>query len=258
MNFFRAFFACLIFSLFAACGGGGGSAGSTNASGGISGGAITTTTVADFQLGFNKSTLENSGGDEVIVTVTAFDAKNNVSKNVPVIVTVNAGATYVGITDKTDTDGKVTGKLTSPVDKTNRVIAVTAKVGTVIKTANISVVGSVISVVSLPSEPTAGENVSYDISLKDSGGVGISGASIALGGSIGANGNVLTDATGNASINFLAPAAAGTYTFVASGSGVTTTKSVLVVGASGTETAPDATTLTNASLNSNVSQIKPN
>lgn len=258
MKFLRASLACSIFALLAACGGGGGGAGSTNGNGGSNGGTNTTTTVADFQLGFNKNTLENSGGDEVVVTVTALDANNNVAKDVPVTVTVDAGAVYAATTEKTGQDGKATGKLTSPVNKTNRVIVVTAKIGTVIKTANISVVGSAISVVPLPAAPTVGENVSYNISLKDSGGVGIAGASISLSGSIGASGSVQTDVSGNASVNFVAPAAAGTYTFAASGSGVTTTKSVLVVGASGTGSVPNATTITNASLNSNVAQIKPN
>jgi hypothetical protein len=243
-------------SLLVACGGGGGDPGAP-ANGNI-GGNTNTVTVADFQLGFNKNTLNNSGGDEVVVTVVALDGNNNVRPGATVQISVDSQAVYSSSSNVTDANGQTVGRITSPSNKANRIINVTARVGSVVKTGVLSVVGGEISVVPLPAAPNVGQAVSINLSLKDSGANGISGATLAIGGTFGASGSVVTDLNGNAVFDTVAPATAGTYTIVVSGFGLTTTKSVLVIGNAGGSGIPPATTLTNASLNSNVAQIRPN
>lgn len=247
--------------VLSACGGGGGSAGSNVQNQPTStGSGAGTVTVADFTVGFvGKNTLNNSGGDEVILNIVALTASNNILPGATVDVAVDAGAIYTSASKVTDSEGRVTGKVTSPVNKANRTINVTVKIGAITKTVTIPVIGSEISVVSLPGAPKVSENVTYSITVKDSGGSGISGIPLNVSGSVGATGSVVTDINGNASVSAVAPVTAGTYTIVVSGSGVTTTKAVLVLGtAGGGITIPPALTLTNASLNANVASIRPN
>ncbi|MFM7331732.1 MAG: Ig-like domain-containing protein [Brachymonas sp.] len=126
----------------AACGGGGGSAGSNVLNPGASGSTTTTTVAApvvtDFQLGFNKNSLNNSGGDEVILNVIAVDQNNNVARGETVQVSVDSQGVFNASTTVTDGDGKFTGKITSPINKTNRTITVTARMGAIVKTATLN------------------------------------------------------------------------------------------------------------------------
>jgi Bacterial Ig-like domain (group 1) len=248
--------------MIAACGGGGGSAGSNVLNPGTSTGATTTTSatpiVTDFQLGFNKNSLNNSGGDEVILNVIAVDQNNNVARGETVQVSVDSQGVFNASTSVTDGEGKFTGRITSPINKTNRTITVTARMGAIVKTATLNVVGSAITVTPLPAAPLVGENVSYNISLKDSGGVGIPGVALTVSGTAGLSGTLNTDLNGNAIIGGAAPATGGTYTVVVTGSGVSTSRSILVVTASGGGSIPNATTLTLGSLNANVTNIRPN
>lgn len=264
MKRFHALIGIWVTTLLVACGGGGGSAGSNPSS--TSSGSTTTTTTAsttatvvtDFQLGFNKNSLNNNGSDEVTLNLIAVDQNNNVARGEAVQVSVNSQAIFNAPTSVTDADGRFSGRITSPTNKTNRAVTVTARMGTIVKTATLNVVGSAITVTPLPAAPVVGENVVYNVSLKDSGGVGIAGELLTVSGTAGLSGSISTDVNGNAVLGGAAPNVAGTYTVVVSGSGVNTTRSILVVASGGVSTIPDATTITTGSLNANRTSIGPN
>lgn len=264
MKRFHALISILVATFLVACGGGGGSAGS-NPSSTSSGSTTTTTTtsttatvVTDFQLGFNKNSLNNNGSDEVTLSLIAVDQNNNVARGETVQVSVDSQAIFNALTSATDTDGRFTGKISSPTNKTNRSITVTARMGTLVKTATLNVIGSAITVTPLPAAPLVGENVVYNVSLKDSGGVGISGEQLTVSGTAGLSASLTTDSNGNAVVGGAAPSTAGTYTVIISGSGVTTVRSILVVAASGAASIPNATTITTGSINANRTSIGPN
>jgi hypothetical protein len=248
--------------LLAACGGGGGSAGSNGEEGvgsGSSGGTVTAV-VSDFQLSFNKSTLSNSGGDEVELTVVALNAANNVVSGADVAVSVDSGAVFVGNGVSTAGDGRFTGAITSPSNKSNRLINVSVRVGSIVKASTIEVVGSQISVNVVPGVPTAGQSVAVNLFLRDSAGTGIRGTTLNVSGDFATPTVLTTDNSGAASLT-VTSVAPGTYTIVVSGSGVTTTQVVRVsgtTGGGGTVVIPPATSLAPASLNANPTNIRPN
>lgn len=253
-----------------ACGGGGGSAGTNalNPGSGTGGGSVGTTTtttttittisVKDFQLGFNKNFLNNNGTDVVTLNVIAIDQNNNVARGQTVTVSVNSDAIFNAPTNVTNADGVFSGSISSPSNKNNRSITVKVKLGELEKTATLDVVGSFITITPLPAAPLVGENVVYNITLNDAAGTGIPGAGLAISGTAGLSIASTTNGNGNAVVSGLAPTTPGTYTVVVSGSGVTTTRSILVVSPSGSTSIPNATTITIGSLNSNVTNIRPN
>jgi hypothetical protein len=269
MNILKRLMVSCLVAFLAACGGGGGSPGGSGLTSGSSAGtgistgsgestATVSISVADFQLGFNKNSLNNSGSDDVIVFVAAKDTNGNVVKGATASIAVDGDAFYSSASNVTDDEGRVSGKITSPFNKTDRIINVTARMGNLAKKATIAVVGSKVSVTSIPGAPNAGESVTYKVSVLDSGSVGIPNVDLSISGTTGAMGIRKTDLNGNATIDAIAPAAGGTFTVIVTGSGVTLTQAITVVGGNSGVTVPDAATLTNASLNSNVAQVRPN
>jgi hypothetical protein len=124
-----------------ACGGGGGSAGDPVLGGGTNGG---TAVAADLALTVDKTTVPNTGAEQATITVTALDASRNVVGDVPIAITVdnNAFVTPSGV--KTDAaTGQVTAKVAIGSDTTNRTVTLTAKSGSITKTATFNVVDSV-------------------------------------------------------------------------------------------------------------------
>lgn len=222
--------ASALVSLLAACGGGGGSAGGNNIPP-VTGGS--TVTVADFQLGFNKNTLSNSGSDEVQVNIVALDANNNVAAGATVLVTVDAGAVYIASSSVTGVNGGAAGRITSPVNKTNRTINVSARVGSIVKTAVLSVVGSQITITPVPSAPLTGSATALNIRLTDANGQGIPSTLLAISGTAGFSGSATTNGSGDVVFNGTAPSVAGIATIIVSGSGVTTTIPLTVVSPAG-------------------------
>jgi Bacterial Ig-like domain (group 1) len=244
--------------LISACGGGGGSPGNQPGVTPPVGGSTVTATVADFQVGFNKNTLSNTGSDEITLNVTAVNAGNNVVPGAPVTVIVDSQAVFIGSGSTTDETGRFTGKITSPTNKVDRIINVTVQIGTLTKNASLRVAGSQITVSPSPSTPLTGDTVTYSISLKDANNNAIADSALTIAGSAGLSGTLNTDSNGNAVIVRAAPIAAGTYTIVVTGSGVTTTKALLVINPASPVIVPNATTLTIPSLNGDNTNIRPN
>jgi hypothetical protein len=260
MRFLNFFVFSLLIPILAACGGGGGSPGTTpNA---IIPATATTTasvTAADFLLGFDKTSISNTGSDKVVLSIVALDASRNVISGVPVQISVDSDAVFSSAAGLvTSSGGLYSGNITSPVNKTDRTINVTARVGTLIKTGSIIVSGSKISVTPIPGAPVQGQAVSVNLKLTDATDNGISGQTLQISGSAGLTGSVITDAGGNAIILGTAPAATGTYTIIINGSGVSITKALQVISATGTGI-PDAVgPLGPPSLNATPTNIKPN
>jgi len=169
-----------------------------------------------------------------LLTVTVLDASRNVMADVPVNVSVDSGF-YTPITPKTDAKGQVTGNISIGSDKSDRAIAATISVvGLSPVKASVSVIGSKISLTAIPSTPSPGGPVQVAVKATDVNGVGISGALIQLGGTLGFTQLVSSDALGNATATLGAsPNAVGTYSVTATGLGISASRDVQVVGAGG-------------------------
>ena len=261
------------------CGGGGGSAG-TPSSGIGTNPTITTTTpvvitptgvvtptstvtvavAADFIFQLDKQALSTSGGDAALLTVLAVDSNRNVVANVPVSVAVDAGAVFSSLVVGTATNatGQYTGNITIGGNKSNRTINAKIVVSGIEKTASILVVGSQITVTPVPATPAPGQVVSINLTSLDSAGASVASVPISLSGSSGVLGTSTTDLSGQKIATFTAPLTPGSYSIVAAGLGVSTTKVIQVISPAGGGF-PDAVGIvSSASLSPQPSSIPPN
>lgn len=124
-----------------ACGGGG-SSGTPIVGGGNSGGSAA---VANLQIKFSPTSVDNTGTQNVTATVTALDANGQGVQGVPLTLKVDKNATYAFTTSTgnvTGTDGTVTADVTIGNDYSARTITVTATDGTLTKTGTFDVTAS--------------------------------------------------------------------------------------------------------------------
>jgi protocatechuate 3,4-dioxygenase beta subunit len=186
--------------------------------------------VANFVMLLDKSTLPNSGASNATLTLIAVDQANNIVPNAPVSVTTDANTVFTPGSTTTDASGKFTGTLSIGSDKTDRQVTITANVSGLVKKTTISVVGSTLAVTSTPSVLTPGGAAKLTVRLTDSAGGVISNSNVTITGDIPTlvGKSLTTDLNGNASVDFTAPATAGSYMVVATGSGVTSSVSLQV------------------------------
>ena len=259
MNFIKCVTALGLTFALAACGGGGGSPGTPIGSTPAPSDPTAVVSVAkSFVFNLDKSTLNNSGSDKSLLTVTVLDTARNVLAGVPVAVAVDSGV-YTPISSKTDASGQITGNISIGSDKSNRTIAATVSVLDLpFGTASVAVIGSQISLTAVPATPIPGASVQVSIKATDANGAGIVGAKIQLGGTLGFTQLVSTDVSGNAIATLgAAPNAVGIYTVTANGLGVNSSRDVQVVGASGG--IPEAIgVISSASLAITPNTISPN
>lgn len=233
--------AVVYFAMLAGCGGGGGSTGSTPGGGGGGGGTDTPAAVSAliFDMG-GKNSITNSGSDVATLTVTALDGNRNIMPGVTVTVAASDGVFEPVGGIVTNSSGKVVGRIGIGDNKANRVINATISGGGLTRVASLVVTGSQIRVTALPATPVPNSPVQINIATRDFASGIIPGAVVALSGSFGASGNVITDATsGEAALNLVAPATAGTYTLIVSGLGTTSTQ-IIEVATAGSSTRPPA------------------
>lgn len=241
------------------CGGGGGNPGSpSGGTGGTGGTNNIDSTVASFVYQMDKPALTNSGSDAVKITVVALDVNNNPVAGASVKGAVDTGI-FRSVGKVTDAAGKFESTVEIGGDKTNRTITSSITVNGVVKTVSIPVVGSQITITSVPETPTPGQVVRLDIRVADVLGNGIGGVPITLAGDANFTGSLVSDISGKASATVTAPTASGSYVATASGSGTSASKTIQVSSAAGGAVKPDAVgTIIAASLTANPTSIAPN
>jgi hypothetical protein len=275
MKFIQLIAGVALVAVLAACGGGGGSPGvngtgtgtTTGTTSGTTTGTTTgttaatvTPTVADYIFELDKTTVKNSGSDAVVIGVTALDASRNVVAGVPVSVAVDSGVFSQASGAITDAGGKFTGNIGIAGDKTNRIINATITVNGIKKIASFAVIGTKITVTPVPAIPQPGQTVSLNISVRDSGDVGIPNAPVTLTGSAGFSGVVRTDLSGNLVVTAIARAS-GNYLAVVSASGETFSLPLSVVtpgGGGATGPLPATGVFSGPILLPNPTSIAPN
>lgn len=264
MNLMKKIVEIVLVVSLVACGGGGGNPGTTTGSASSSSSAAGTTatavpTAASFVFSLDKTSINNGGTDKAVLTITVLDASRNVISGVPVAVAVDSGL-YTAVTTTTGTTGEASGSIAIGGNKTNRNITATITVGSLTGAAVVSVTGSRITLAALPATPAPGASVQVTARATDANGVGISGATVQFGGTLGFIQTATTNGSGDAVATLgAAPATAGTYTVTASGLGASGTQDVQVVVAGGGGGIPNAVgVISSASLQINPSSVFAN
>lgn len=108
-----------------------------------SGGGTPTPSASDLVLVLSATTVPNDGSQSVQATATALDSNRNTIASVPVSISVDAGAIATASSSVTDQSGVVKAAIGIGSDRSNRVVNVTARTGSITKTAQLNVVAAV-------------------------------------------------------------------------------------------------------------------
>lgn len=213
---------------------------------------------SDITLLLDRTNVGNAGSETVTATVTAVDAQRNVISGIPVTFTVDNNATVAAPSKQTDASGVVTGAVRIGADKSNRLITVTAKSDTLVRTATFSVTGTTIQSTALPALPAAGSSgnkVEYrviDVNQSAMAGVTINVSAPGLTSATG-----VTDANGGYVYSYTAPSSAGPIDITAVAAGKTAVQTITVP--SGVSTVPAASpSVSTASLSASPSVVRVN
>jgi hypothetical protein len=179
-------------------------------------------------LVLSAPTVLNSGGDTVVATATVVDANRNLIPSAPVTFAVDNGATAAVPSATTDANGVSKATIGTGADRANRVITVTAKSGSLTRTATIQVTGVRIVATPVPATlaPGALGSVRFRVTDVNSNPLAKQDVSIAGVGGVEVLGK--TDDNGAFEYNYTAPSAAGTLNITASSAGVTLTQPIQV------------------------------
>lgn len=134
MSHWKQLLAALALTSLVACGGGGGDAGTPGLGGGSTG------SVADVVIEPEADSIPNTGAKTLEVTITVVNADRVGLKDIPVSVSIDNDAIVSASTAKTDASGKLTATVGIGSNRSNRTLTLTARAGSVTKTAAIQVV----------------------------------------------------------------------------------------------------------------------
>lgn len=260
-------FALIASAVLTGCGGGGGSAGTpAGATSVVTTPAVVTPTTpvvvvpvaANFVYQLDKNTLTNSGGDRITITITAVDSGNNPVAGVPVTVSLDSGI-YTPTSTVTDVAGQVSGFVSIGGNKTNRDIKAALAVSGRSSVVTIPVIGSQISLSSVPGAPAPGASMTLNVKVADINGTGISNTQVKVSGTLGFLQTLNTDSTGNAVLQLgAAPVTPGTYSIDVLSSGITARRDIQVISAGGTSVPAAVDVISAASLSVTPNNTPPN
>ena len=268
----KCFMICAVMGLLSACGGGGGDPGrigATNTSAdasngsnsnssdatGTSNSAHSVSDVRDFDFGFDKRFIKNSGSDKAKLTVKALDANRNALAGVPITVNVDK-ATFTPAVKVTDDAGNYSGDIEIGQDRSNRTVTVTISAGRLTKTSTIFVTGNVITANIVPANPAPGQQVTLEFSVRDSANIPIPLAPLTFSGTFGVLPDGVTDENGILTTTITAPSSAGTYTLLADGLGFRFKQNIQVLAAANVPSAIGV--IGSADLSANPTALSPN
>lgn len=246
--------AALSVVLLAACGGGGGDPGLPPFGGGPGAGAK----AADLSLVLSAPTLNNSGSETVIATVTAVDANRNAIGGIPVTLSVDQDATALVSGNVTDANGVVTGTIGIGAVSTNRVVTVRAVSGDLTRTTTLRVVGTKLTGTPLPAvlSPSAAGKVQYK--LVNANSIPMADVAVVITGPDGVQTEARTGLNGDYEYNYTAPATAGPLSVRASAGGVENVQNIIVQAGPGAIPNATAGSVRSASVRANPSVVSVN
>lgn len=183
---------------------------------------------ASITLTTSSPQIASDGSAPADITAFVKGSNNQFLADVPVTFSASSGGLAVARAT-TDQSGTALASVEPAGDPTNRVITITATAGTLTATVDVAVTGTQLTL-SGPSNLPQGGTGTYSVSLRDAGGTGIAGQSIAVSSARSntlSSTSVTTDSSGQATFTMTA-ANGGTDTVTATGMGLSATQSTEV------------------------------
>jgi hypothetical protein len=193
-------------------------------------GTGTDTSADSITLLASSTQVGSSGSNEVTITAIVKDDNNNLLSNVLVVFTSNSGSLAV-TQATTDDSGQAIATLGPGGDYTNRTITVSATVGSLSETIDISVIGTALAI-SGENSATLGDTTALIITLTDSDGDPILGMPVSVSSSLGntlSAATLTTDSIGQVTVDVTA-VNAGADIITASAQGATATHNLTISG----------------------------
>jgi hypothetical protein len=188
--------------------------------------------IATLTLLTSTAAISSDGSETATITALVRDADNNVMEDIGIAFSANSGSLIVTQPAVTDSNGILTAALSPGGDLTNRTITVTATADTITATVTVAITGTTV-VVSGPNSLPVGQSSNYLITVTNSSGTPISGASVTINSALGNTINaspVTTDLDGQGSFTLSADNA-GVDTLSASVLGATSVPVMVTMSA---------------------------
>ncbi len=216
--------------------------------------------VAKLIVQLDKTNVGNSEGEKVNVTVRAADEKNNLMPGTAVSVSVDGGAVLEPYPSKTDETGKLTAAiLVGLQERSNRVVTVTVKSGTLSSTAKFDVIGAKLKATAVPKvvDPDSKALIIYQLTDVNGNPMTKQAIKVERSGALVSSG--YTDINGGYTFSYTAPSQEGVVRFIASAGGVSMEEAVTVMkSGSNTIDAVPAGSIKSASVEANPSVVVMN
>jgi len=243
-------------ALTASCGGGDEHAGTPPFGTGSGGSGAA---AADLIVTLSTAQLANTGSATADVLVTAIDGSRNAIAGVPVTISADGNAVVTVSGTKTETDGTITGKISTGSDRGNRVITVTATSGSISQTATLQVVGTTITSVLVPAviSPSTAGQVQYHVVDQAGNAMTSQAVQIVAPGLTPAEQTGATGPNGDFVFDYTSPSATGPYVITANIGGKTDTQTLQVQTTSTVPAVPAGIT-PSASISANPSVVAVN
>jgi hypothetical protein len=239
MSMLKRLFALFALLALAACGGGSSNTKAPDDDG--------TAKVDDLNLVLSAVTLDNGGTNTVTATVTALDSRRNTVSAAPVTFSVDGNAVLTASDTATNSSGVLTATVGIGADRSSRAVTVTAKSGSIVKSASFSVYGATLTA-SVSPTIEVGSSGAIEYQLKDIVGTAMPDSSISItltnlsaagGPSVISSTTSKTNSQGKYNYTFAAPTTAGTLRVVATAAGESLSSDIRVVTADD-DAVPDA------------------
>jgi hypothetical protein len=172
-------------------------------------------------LELSASQVNNTGGETVTATVTAVDANRNAMAGVPVRFSIDSNGIIAPTSLVTDSQGRITAVARIGADRSNRTIRITARsAGLPDATGIFNVVGARLNATLVPAIAVAGSTGNkIQYRLLDNNSNPMARQAITVVTPSGAVVQDVTGPNGDYELTYVAPAAAGSYTFQATAAG---------------------------------------
>lgn len=212
---------------------------------------------SNLSLVLSATSLANNGTSTITATATATGSGGVALADIPVNFSVNNSAVAEVSGTVSDAKGVVLADIGIGADKANRTVTVTARSGSLTRTATFQVVGATMTATPLPAVIAPGAAGQVDFRLIDTNSNPMSGQDVVINGVNAVEVTGTTDSNGNYSYSYTAPASVGSLDIRATAGGTTVTQTVLVQSGTGT-IPPAAVAVQSASLAASPSVVPVN
>ena len=211
-------------------------------------------TNADLILQTSSTQIFNTGSASVGIVVTAIDANRNTVAAVPVSISVDAGGVVAGAAPQTGANGSISATLFVGVDRSNRLITITATAGTITRKATVQVVGTTITSTLVPAVTAQNTPGAVQYRVVDQAGNAMAGQSVQIvaGGLTPPQASGTTGSNGDYNFNYVSPSTDGSYLITATIAGKSDVQTLLVQSVGVVPSANGPVTAATASANPSV------